>query len=81
MASYFLLLLKWLFESLRLVCRVTVIAGLNFLSTRAANRLKRFAASELPPSAHNILTKFASGGMANYGDTYYFVTDASLEQV
>jgi hypothetical protein len=51
---------------------VAVIIGLIFSPTTPARRLKQFTDADLPASAHNVRTHFTGGGIADFGDTYYF---------
>lgn len=48
------------------------VASLFTNPPTVANRLRRFADVDLPASARDIRANFTGGGIADYGDTYYF---------
>jgi hypothetical protein len=54
-----------------------VLAGLILSPTTPARRLKRFTGADLPASARDLRTCFTGGGLADYGDTYYFRCSAT----
>jgi len=48
------------------------IAGLIFDPTTPAGRLKHFTSADIPTSARDLRAHFSGGGLADYGDFYYF---------
>lgn len=55
-----------------IIACVLVVIGLILSPPTAARRLKQFTGADLPPSARDLRTQFTGGGLADYGDTYYF---------
>lgn len=53
---------------------LAMIGGLLFQPPSPSRRFKSFAKTELPPNARNLHYHFSGGGVADYGDTYYFET-------
>lgn len=53
---------------------LAMIGGLIFQPPTPSRRFKSFAKTELPPNARNLHYHFSGGGVADYGDTYYFET-------
>lgn len=51
---------------------VIVIADLVLNPPTPSGRLKRFTGADLPSSARDLRTNFTGGGIADFGDTYYF---------
>lgn len=51
---------------------VAAIAGLILSPTTPARRLKQFTGADFPASARDLRTHFTGGGVADFGDTYYF---------
>jgi hypothetical protein len=48
------------------------IAGLIFDPPTPAGRLKRFTGADIPSSARDLRAHFSGGGLADFGDFYYF---------
>ena len=53
---------------------LATIGGLLFQPPTPTRRFKSFAKTELPSNAQNLHYHFSGGGIADYGDTYYFET-------
>lgn len=53
---------------------LAMIGGLLFQPPTPSRRFKGFAKTELPSNARNLHYHFSGGGVADYGDTYYFET-------
>jgi hypothetical protein len=51
---------------------VVAIVGLIASPTTPAKRLKQFTGADLPASTRDLRTHFTGGGVADFGDTYYF---------
>jgi hypothetical protein len=64
---------QWVLAPAVLVLLV-MIGGLLFQPPTPSRRFKNFAKTELPPNAQNLHYHFSGGGVADYGDTYYFET-------
>lgn len=50
------------------------VGSLIIYPPTAANRFKGFAKTELPKNTRDLHFRFTGGGIADYGDTYYFQT-------
>lgn len=55
-----------------IVAFVATVVGLFVSPTTPASRLNQFTGAVLPASIHDLHTHFTGGGIADYGDTYYF---------
>lgn len=55
-----------------LACFLATLAGLIVDPPTAPHRFYRFTEVNLPASVRDIRTHFTGGGLADYGDTYYF---------
>jgi hypothetical protein len=64
---------QWVLAPAVLVLLAT-IGGLLVQLPTPARRFKNFAKTELPANAENLNYHFSGGGVADYGDTYYFET-------
>lgn len=64
---------QWILAPALLVLLAT-IGGLLFQPPTPSRRFKNFAKTELPANAQNLHCHFTGGGVADYGDTYYFET-------
>lgn len=64
---------QWVLAPAVLVLLAT-IGGLIFEPPTPSRRFKSFARTELPLNARNLHYHFTGGGVADYGDTYYFET-------
>ena len=64
---------QWVLAPAVLVLLAT-IGGLIFQPPSPARRFKNFAKIELPLNTRNLHYHFTGGGIADYGDTYYFET-------
>lgn len=53
---------------------LAMIGGLLFQPPTPSRRFKSFAKAELPRNARSLHYHFTGGGVADYGDTYYFET-------
>lgn len=51
---------------------ILAVVGLIFWPTTPSKRLKQFTGADLPASAQDLRTHFTGGGVADFGDTYYF---------
>jgi hypothetical protein len=64
---------QWVLAPAVLVLLAT-IGGLLFQPPTPSRRFKSFAKTDLPANAQNLHYHFTGGGIADYGDTYYFET-------
>ena len=64
---------QWVLAPAVLVLLAT-IGSLLFQPPTPSKRFKNFAKTELPTNAQNLHYQFTGGGIADYGDTYYFET-------
>jgi hypothetical protein len=66
----------WMLGPSVLMC----LLSLSSLATNpptAEQRFRRFAKTELPGGISDLRTNFSGGGLADYGDTYYFKTSSA----
>jgi len=64
---------QWVLAPAALVL-IATIGGLLFQPPTPSKRFKNFAKTELPANVQNLHYHFTGGGIADYGDTYYFET-------
>ena len=64
---------QWVLAPAVLVLLAT-IGGLLFQPPTPSKRFKNFAKTDLPANVRNLHYHFSGGGIADYGDTYYFET-------
>lgn len=66
----------WMLGPSLLMCLVALISLLANPPT-PRNRFRNFTKTELPTRLFDLKTNFSGGGMADYGDTYYFKTSSA----
>lgn len=66
----------WMLGPSILMCLLS-ISSLVTNPPNAEQRFRKFAKTELPASLSDLKTHFSGGGMADYGDTYYFKTSST----